>query len=165
MHGTQSSSSRRHSNVAFGLSGDVKAKVGVASLYINRIYRRIAETVESVSPTRDPFDLEEVLRHYDPQLRGDIVRLNTPTVTGLVDPETLRARWPDIRRIILNRLPPDELLLAKMRAAGAAVTLDEIHVTPALMEEALRYHAYMRYRILLTRLLPMLGLDVMDYAL
>ncbi len=139
-------------------------KVGVASLYINRIYRRIAGSVESVSPVRDPFDMEEVLRHYDPQLRSDIIRLNTPTVTELVDPCVLRERWPEIRRIILNRLPDDATLLAKMHAAGAATTLEEIHVSPELMEEALRYHSYMRYRILLTRLLPMLGLDIMDYA-
>ena len=40
----------------------------------------------------------------------------------------------------------------------------DVHVDDALLERGLRYHAYMRYRILLTRLLPMLGLDIMDFV-
>ena len=33
-----------------------------------------------------------------------------------------------------------------------------------LLTEALRYHPYMRYRVLLTRLMPMLGLDLVDFV-
>ena len=53
--------------------------------------------------------------------------------------------------------------MAKMKAAGAATTIEEVHVSEELLKEALHYHAYMRYRVLLTRLMPMLGLDILDY--
>ena len=51
-----------------------------------------------------------------------------------------------------------------MRAAGAPTDPAEVHISEELLENGLRYHSYMRYRILLTRLLPMLGLNVMDFV-
>ena len=138
-------------------------KVGVATVLINKAYRKLADTVESVDPVKDPFDLEEVLKHYDPQLKNDIVKLNTPTITDTVDPAVLKEKWQEIREIIWKYLPEDDVLLAKMKAAGAATTIEEVHVSEELLKEALHYHAYMRYRVLLTRLMPMLKLDIMDY--
>lgn len=139
-------------------------KVGVATVLITKAYRKIAETFESVDPVKDPFDLEEVLRHYDPQLKNDIVKLNTPTITETIDPALLKEKWGEIREVIFKYLPEVDVLLEKMHQAGAATTMEEVHVSDELLTEALRYHAYMRYRVLLTRLLPMLGLDIMDYV-
>jgi hypothetical protein len=65
---------------------------------------------------------------------------------------------------ISGDLPEDDVLMAKMKAAGAATTIEEVHVSKELLAEALRYHGYMRYRVLLTRLMPMLGLDIMDFV-
>ena len=50
-----------------------------------------------------------------------------------------------------------------MKAAGAATTPEEVHVSPELLADALHFHPYMRYRMLLTRLMPMMQLDVMEY--
>ena len=69
-----------------------------------------------------------------------------------------------MRRIIKEVLPSDEALMKMMKAAGAATEPEDVHVSPELLEKALKYHPYMRYRILLTRLLPCLGLDVMDFV-
>lgn len=134
-------------------------KVGVATVLCNRLYRYLAENVESVDPISDPTDWDEVYTKYDPQLHEDVRRLNTPTITDKVDPARLRECWGEIRRIILDTLPETDLLIAKMKTAGAATTLEEVNVNDALYEDGLRYHGYMRYRLLLTRLLPMLRLD------
>lgn len=138
-------------------------KVGVATVLINKAYRKIADTVTEVNPVKDPFDLNEILSHYDPQLHGDVTKLNTPTITEKVDPAVLKEKWQEIREIIWKYLPEDDVLMAKMKAAGAATTIEEVHVSEELLTEALRYHAYMRYRVLLTRLMPMLGLDLLDF--
>ncbi len=138
-------------------------KVGVATVLLNRAYHNIADRIEAVDAVADPTDWDAVYSKYDAVLHDDIKRLNTPTITDLVDPEKLSAAWPEIRRIIKETLPTDEVLMAKMKAAGAAVTPEEVHVPDDLLADALRYHPYMRYRMLLTRLMPMLQLDVMDF--
>ena len=57
----------------------------------------------------------------------------------------------------------DEEMMKLMKMAGAVTEIEDIHISPELLEQGLRYHSYMRYRILLTRLLPMMKLDIMDY--
>ena len=93
----------------------------------------------------------------------DVKRVNTPTITDKVSPEKLKALWPEIRKIIFETLPTDEKLMSLMKAAGAATTPAEVHVGDELLADALRFHPYMRYRLLITRLMPMLGLDIMDF--
>ena len=119
--------------------------------------------VESVDAVTDATDWDLVYSKYDEVLHGDIKKLNTPTITDKVDPAKLKECWPQIRQIILETLPSDEELMAKMLAAGAAVTPEEVHVPPQLLEDALRFHPYMRYRMLLTRVMPMLQMDIVDY--
>ncbi len=138
-------------------------KVGIASLLITRIYRNIAERVPTVNPIADPTDWALVRTAYDPSQHEELMKLNTPTVTDLVDPAHLAACWPEIRRMICEILPTNEEMERLMRAAGAVMTPEDAHISPELVESGLRYHSYMRYRILLTRLLPMLQLDIMDY--
>ncbi len=138
-------------------------KVGVATVLLNRAYRNIADRVEAVDAILDPTDWDLVYSKYDEVLHDDIKKLNTPTITDKVDPEKLKACWPEIRQIIKETLPSDEELMKKMTAAGAAVSPEEVHVPPQLLEDALRFHPYMRYRMLLTRLMPMLQLDIMDF--
>lgn len=138
-------------------------KVGVATVLLNRAYRNIAERVTEIDPVADPTDWDLVYSKYDKVLHDDIRKLNTPTITDQVDPAVLKEKWPEIRKIILETLPTDEVLMQKMKAAGAATTPEEVHVPEDLLENALRFHPYMRYRMLLTRLMPMLKLDVMDF--
>jgi glycerol-1-phosphate dehydrogenase [NAD(P)+] len=138
-------------------------KVGVATVLINRIYRNIADRVTEINPIPDPTDWDEVRSAFAPEQIDELMKANTPTITDKVDPAKLKACWPEIRRLIKEILPTDEQLLKIMKAAGAATEPTEVNVSPELVEKGLRYHAYMRYRILLTRLLPMMQLDIMDF--
>ena len=147
-------------NVWPGYHGD---KVGVASLLLLRAYRNIANRVLTVDPVADPTDWSAVYAAYDKSLRADVARLNSPTITDLVDPARLKACWPQIREIIQTVLPDPTEMERMMRIAGCAITPADVHVDKELLENGLRYHPYMRYRMLLTRIMPMLGIDIMDY--
>lgn len=138
-------------------------KVGVASVLINRIYRNIADRVETVDPIADPTDWDDVRAQFSPEQIPELMKLNTPTITDKIDPARLKECWPEIRRLIKEILPTDEALMAMMKAAGAVTEPEDVHISPELLVTGLRYHSYMRYRVLLTRLLPMLQLDVMDF--
>ena len=139
-------------------------KVGVASVLINRIYRNIADRVEDVNPTADNPDWDLIRAQFDETQHADLMKVNTPSIMDKVDPARLKAIWPEIRRIIREVLPTDEEMMRMMSAAGAPTEPADVHVDEELLVKGLRYHSYMRYRILLTRLLPMLGLDVMDFV-
>ena len=134
-------------------------KVGVASVIIIKLYRKLAAEIETVEPTRDKTDWDAVKKAYGPRLEDEMMKLNSPTITDEIEPEAIKRSWSEIRRIILDTLPTDEEMLSMMTKAGAAVTPAEVNVTPALLEQGLKYHSYMRHRVLLTRLIPMLGLD------
>ncbi len=138
-------------------------KVGVATVYCNRLYRNLAERMEEIHCTQDPTDWADVYTHYDEKLHSDVKRLNSPTITDLIDPRKLEAAWPEIRKIILETLPTQEKLLALMETAGAPVEPSEVHVSDGFMMDAMRYHSYMRYRLTLTRLLPMMGVEMEEY--
>lgn len=139
-------------------------KVGVATVLINRIYHNIADRVPEIDPIPDPTDMEEVKAAFDPSQVDEVVRLNTPAITADIDLARLKRIWPDLRKMINEILPSDEELMRLMKAAGAVTEPADVHVTPELMEKGLKYHSYMRKRILLTRLLPMMQLDIMDFV-
>lgn len=139
-------------------------KVGVATVLINRIYHNIADRVTEIHPVADPTNWEEVKAAFDPSQVEDVMKLNTPTVTESVDPARLKRIWPEVRRMIFDILPSDEELMRLMKAAGAATDPADVHVSPELLVNGLKYHSYMRKRIILTRLLPMMQLDIMDFV-
>ena len=141
-----------------------RKKVGVATVILTRVYHNVAQRVKEVNPTKDMTDWDKVYAAFDPSQVEDVRRLNTPTITDKVDPERLKKAWPEICKMIEEELPTNEALLKMMKAAGCAVTPEEVHVSPELFELGLRYHNYMRYRLLLPRLFPMLGIDIMDYV-
>lgn len=139
-------------------------KVGVATVLINRIYHNIADRVPEIDPIPDPSDMEEVKAAFDPSQVDEVVRLNTPPITADIDLARLKRIWPEVRKMIYEILPSDEELMRLMKAAGAVTEPADVHVTPELMEKGLKYHSYMRKRILLTRLLPMMQLDIMNFV-
>jgi len=139
-------------------------KVGVATLILNRVYRNLAERVTTVEPSADNTDWEKVYAAFDASQVEEVRKLNTPTITDKVEPAKLAAAWSEIRQMIFDMLPENDKLLSMMKAAGCAVTTEEINVSPELLAYGLCYHTYMRYRLLLPRLFPMLGLDIMDFV-
>ena len=138
-------------------------KVGVATVVMNRIYHNVADTVLSVEPHTDNTDWDKVYAAFSEKQIDDVKKLNTPTITDKVAPEKLKEGWEQIRKMIKEDLPSNERLISLMKAAGCATTPEEIHVSPELYEQGLRFHNYMRYRIHLPRLFPMLDLNIMDF--
>ena len=138
-------------------------KVGVATVFVNRIYRNIADRVTEIAPHADDTVWEEVYKAFAPEQLDEVKKLNTPTITDKIDVEHLKKSWPEIRKIIYETLPSDEDMMALMDKAGAPYTLAEINVSEELFVQSLRFHPYMRYRVLVTRLMPMLGLDIADF--
>lgn len=139
-------------------------KVGVATVLINRIYHNIADRVAEVNPVADPTDWDEVRAAFMPEQIDELMKANSPTITDKVNPSRLKEIWPEVRQLIKETLPTDEALLKMMKTAGAVTEPADINIDDDLLEKGLRYHSYMRYRILLTRLLPMLGLEIMDFV-
>ena len=139
-------------------------KVGVATLILNKVYRNLADRVEKVNATADKTDWDAVYAAFDESQHADIKKLNTPTITDKVSPALLEEKWQEIRELIRKMLPETDALLEMMKTAGCATTIEEVHVSPELLENGLRYHSYMRYRLLIPRLMPMLGLDIMDFV-
>ncbi len=134
-------------------------KVGVAAVTVNALYRKLAEENETIQPTKDKTDWEAVKAAYGEKLAPEMMKLNFPTVTDEIDPALLKEKWPEIRKIIFDTLPTNEELLSLMKRAGAATTPAEVNVNNELFKLGLKYHSYMRHRVLLTRLIPMLGLE------
>ena len=134
-------------------------KVGVATLICSRIYHYLA-SIETVDPKPEKLDWDDIYSTYGPNFVGDVKRLNDPTVTTETTPEIVRECWPQIRRIVLDTLPSDDELLSIMKSAGAATTISDIAVSPKLGLEGVIYHPYMRHRMTLMRLIPMLGIKM-----
>ncbi len=138
-------------------------KVGVATVFVNRIYRNLAERLTEIDPHEDNTNWDEVYAAFSPEQIPEVEKLNNPSITDTIDVKVLKESWPRIRNIILETLPTDEKLMSLMNAAGAATTLEEINTSEELFLQALKFHPYMRYRVLVTRLAPMLGVEMKDY--
>lgn len=138
-------------------------KVGVATVYCNRIYRNIAERCLTVKAVKDPTDWDVVYTKFHERLHSDVRRLNSPTITDLVDPALLEEKWDEIRNLILTILPDDATMMKLMRTAGAATEPEDVNVSREFFTDSIRFSPYMRDRITLLRLLPMLGIDAVDY--
>ena len=139
-------------------------KVGVGTLLITRLYHDIArgKLGEPVFQ-EDSVNWDAVYKAYGPNLRKEIERLNNPSITEKTSPAILREHWPEICRIIKEELPAYKEILNLMQAADAITDIEGINVDRQLALDSLEFHPYMRYRVNLTRLLPMLGIKP-DYS-
>ena len=140
-----------------GLLSDYHGKkVGVATLLITRLYYNLIG--KNMRFKKEEVNWDEVYEVYGPNFIDEVKKMNNPPHTAKMEPAVLAKQWPQIIQIVLQELPPFDDLMALMRKAGAATTLEEIEIDPQLGENALKYHAFMRDRINLSRLIPM-----MDY--
>ena len=130
-------------------------KVGVATVLINRLYRKTVEA-DQIQAHEEHIDWDRVCTAYGPMLAKDMMKMNQPTVTSGISPALLTEKWPEIRQIVQTILPTDQELLSLMRRAGAVVTPADVGVSDELCELGMKYHSFMRHRITLARLLPMI---------
>lgn len=133
-------------------------KVGIATLLVTRIYKKLL-AYQSINPHKESLNLDDVLAHYSPKNRDEIIGYNVPNPTDDIDPAVLKARWPDILESIEQDLPDADILLDMMKRAGCVTELADANLTPEFALEALRYSPYMRRRITLLRILNMLGIE------
>ncbi len=138
-------------------------KVGVATVKLCRLYRNLADRVTEINPVPDKPDWDDIYAHFTPDQLPDLEKLNNPSICDKVDLEKFKAAWPEIRQMIYDVVPDPDVLYDEMKRAGCATELEDVHVTDELFRDALHYHAYMRYRILITRLMPMMQLDPVDF--
>ena len=132
-------------------------KVGVATVHINKVYRELAK-IEEVFPKKEALDWDDIQAAYGPKLTPSMMKMNENSVIDEIDPEHLKACWPKIREIINNTLPTDEELMSLMSTVHAATTIEEIGMSEEQYDIAMKYHAFMRNRVTLSRLRPMLGI-------
>ncbi len=128
--------------------------VGVCTLAMLRYYEKLA-ALPAVTARRETIDWEAVYDFYGP-LRDDVRALNHPTtVTDEVDPERLEALWPEIRRI-LEELPSYETCRSAMERAGCHLTPADVDATADYFARCVAFSPFMRRRLTLLRLVPML---------
>ncbi|MFA6948135.1 MAG: iron-containing alcohol dehydrogenase [Eubacteriales bacterium] len=133
-------------------------KVGVATLICSKAYHDTASSRFDIRP--DMPDWDKIYAVYGPNFTDDVKKLNSPTVTGETSVDKIAENEDEIKRIIREEVPSPETLDSLMRRAGCARTLDDIAVGHELGLDGVKYHAYMRHRMTLMRLLPMLRGEV-----
>jgi len=136
-------------------------KTGVASVLITKLYRDLA-AAPSVTAYADMTDWDSVRKAYGGELAVEMMKMNSPTVTDDIDPAAISERWPRIRRVIFDTLPETDALRDSLLRAGAATKPCDINVDSELLKLGMKYHPYMRHRVLLTRLLPMIKTEDED---
>ncbi len=128
--------------------------VGVCTLEMLTLYERLA-ALETIHARPDATDWQAVEAFYGP-LWPEVDRLNRPApVTDGIAPEQLQALWPQIRAIIRSVPGADACRLA-MERAGCKCTCAQIGKPRELLDDCIRFSPYMRRRITLLRLLPMI---------
>lgn len=130
-------------------------KVGVATLLISEEYLKLAE-IKEVFPSAEKIDWKNVERLYGPVLAPEMMKTNSSHITDNIDPNILREKWPEIRMVIRKYIPDVEQLRNTLQIAGAATQISEISVSEELKDLAMEIHPYMRNRVTLSRLRPML---------
>lgn len=129
--------------------------VGIATVKIAEEYRKLAK-IKEVFPGEEIIDWAPVEVAYGPNLYRDVKELNKIPITKDIDPAILRERWQDITEIINKFVPETDELVRLMNVAGATVDPAKADLDEKLVSDAMNYHAYMRNRITLSRMRPML---------
>ncbi|MBE6608902.1 MAG: sn-glycerol-1-phosphate dehydrogenase [Ruminococcaceae bacterium] len=138
-------------------------KVGVATVIMNKIFRNVIERNLTVTECPENPDWDEILSMFPEETQQDIKRLNFPSIIEDVIPGKLEECWPEIRALADKILLKQDELVKLMHMAGAPTEIEDIGISPELLREGLKYHPYMRHRICFTRILPIIGIDILDY--
>ncbi len=146
-----------------GLISDFHGKkVGVATLIVADIYHKLCK-IDKVKASREVIDFDELTSAYGEQLMPEVINYNTPdTIANEVDLSLLEEKWEEIKRIIVEEIPPVEELKRLYALAGAVTSGKDIEVDDELFDLGVKYHPYMRKRVTLMRLLPLLSIDALE---
>lgn len=132
-------------------------QVAVATVMCAKIYNELAG-LPAVSFKKDVFDAAGVRAAYGDELYADVLAMNEPDmITDALDTEAMGRGWDEVRGIIKEEIPATDVLVNAMKTAGAPVGPSEIGVSDGEAELALRYSPYMRRRLTLLRLMPMMN--------
>jgi len=138
-------------------------KVAVATLLISRLYHDIVGG-DAPDFCEDSTDWKAVYAAYGAAFRQEIENLNNPGITAQIPTQRLADNWGKICALVKNELPTPETLESLMKRADGATALTDIDIDPALAAAALEFHPYMRRRVNLSGLVPMLRVAV-DYGM
>lgn len=142
-----------------GLISDFHGKkVSVATLITARIYKQLVEY--DTNPCDECIDWNHIYDVYGENFITEVKQMNNPTVTTKISPDIIRMNWEKIKCIVAEEVPDISLLYNKMKTAGSAITFEDISVEQSLGIESVIYHPFMRNRMTLMRMIPMLGLPV-----
>ena len=128
--------------------------IGVCTLHTLKVYNELA-ALESIEAQRENVDWDDVFAFYG-NMADDVRVLNFPeNIVDSVDPEDLKAKWGEIRKIIKS-VPSYEECRAAMKAAGCKLEIADIGKSEKLFFDCMHYSPFMRKRLTLLRLLGMI---------
>ena len=128
--------------------------VGVSTLKMLEYYNILSQC-ESIDARKEQVDWETVFGFYG-TMQDDVKKLNFPVnVIDSVDPDDLKAKWSDIRKIIRSIPSYDECRTA-MEKAGCKLTVQDIGKDEKLFADCIEFSPYMRHRLTLLRLKNMI---------
>ena len=130
-------------------------KVGIATCLLVPIYKEIAK-IEKAELVQENLKLDDVLKHYSINNRKEIIGLNVPSIMDTVSRQAFEDNWDNIKNDIHKYLPDTDKFISLMKTAGCATTIEEGNISQEFCDEAIKYSPYMRRRITLMRILPMI---------
>ena len=136
-------------------------KVGVATLICADIYHKLAK-IEKVKAHREVLDWDAIEKAYGAELMPEVRKYHTPdSIVNDIDPALIEEKWSEICQIIREEIPTAETLEKYYDLAHCAKTGKDIAVSDELFDLGIKFHPYMRRRVTIIRLLPMLDIDAL----
>lgn len=136
---------------AHGMHGQC---VGVGTYLCAKEYHRLAGLPTPKAKAFEPLIRAWVEEKFGALAEG-IMKENANDVLGTFDPRNIVDHWEEIRRII-GEIPPAEELAALYDTIGAVYKPEQIGIDPALSDEMLTVSAAIRNRLTLIRMLRVL---------
>lgn len=136
---------------AHGMHGQC---VGVGTYLCAKEYHRLAGLPTPKAKAFEPLTRAWVEEKFG-ALADGIMKENANDVLGTFDPQNIEDHWDEIRRII-GEIPPAEELAALYDTIGAVYKPEQIGIDPALSDEMLTVSAAIRNRLTLIRMLRVL---------
>jgi glycerol-1-phosphate dehydrogenase [NAD(P)+] len=134
-------------------------KVGVALALVCDTYKKVLDIEpSSISEIRyKGMPCQELKNHFS-SLYESIIEENTPDPLIPINHKKLLENLDAVKALIAN-LPSGEEIRSMLRSAGAKAALEEIGLEDSVIEKSLRLSPFVRQRLTLMRVLPLLYKD------